>query len=476
RGDARGFGVDLLPPDEVARRLAEHRYGASLPADREPTLFESLRGGRAAIGTGLQGRVAATVPGFVVRLGQDAHLDPGFARDLLERLGVSSDGGESARTGGASRSSRGPRAPSLPVAAPPSLEHIRRALGGAPESAYTTPLVYPWSVQHFEPAPRAPRTPIGPGPFRLYVHVPFCRYHCSFCFYAVRTGAGDDEKARYVDAVLRELEAVEPGTPLSQLFVGGGTPTTLPPGELSRLLGAIFERAPSRPGRVHTIEASPDSLTPEHLDVLEAHGVRRISMGIESLDDSVLATVSRRHGAAQALEACRLVLDRGIALNVDLIYGLPGQTHEGFRRDLERAVDAGVTSLCLYALRLNAHTAVANVVASSERLDLPRLLDWRRFVFGAADDLGLERRRPYFFEPRGTRSLPEQSPDEPLLGVGTSARSQIGDTVFRNLDRSTGYVERIERGESPVETSFRLREGDRQALFVAATLGNGGSL
>ncbi|MFM7736919.1 MAG: hypothetical protein ACKPBU_13185, partial [Alphaproteobacteria bacterium] len=92
------------------------------------------------------------------------------------------------------------------------------------------------------------------------------------------------------------------------------------------------------------------------------------------------------------------------------------------------------------------------------------------------DDLGLERRRPYFFEPRGTRSLPEQSPDEPLLGVGTSARSQIGDTVFRNLDRSTGYVERIERGESPVETSFRLREGDRQALFVAATLGNGGSL
>ncbi|MFM8408942.1 MAG: radical SAM protein, partial [Alphaproteobacteria bacterium] len=341
RGDARGFGVDLLPPDEVARRLAEHRYGASLPADREPTLFESLRGGRAAIGTDLPGRVAATVPGFVVRLGQDAHLDPGFDRDLLERLGVSSDGGESARTGGASRSSRGPRAPSLPVAAPPSLEHIRRALGWAPESAYTTPLVYPWSVQHFEPAPRAPRTPIGPGPFRLYVHVPFCRYHCSFCFYAVRTGAGDDEKARYVDAVLCELEAVEPGTPLSQLFVGGGTPTTLPPGELSRLLGAIFERAPSRPGRVHTIEASPDSLTPEHLDVLEDHGVRRISMGIESLDDSVLAKVSRRHGAAQALEACRLVLERGIALNVDLIYGLPGQTHEGFRRDLERAVDAG---------------------------------------------------------------------------------------------------------------------------------------
>jgi oxygen-independent coproporphyrinogen-3 oxidase len=230
------------------------------------------------------------------------------------------------------------------------------------------------------------------------------------------------------------------------------------------------------PGRVHTIEASPDSLGPEHLDVLLEHGVRRVSMGIESLDESVLDTVRRRHTAAQALAACRLVLDRGLTLNVDLIYGLPGQTEEGFRRDLDRAAAAGVSSLCLYALRLNANTAVANVVEAGERFDLERLVRWRRFVFRAAEEAGFVRTRPYFFERPGPSSLPSQSPDEPLLGIGMSARSQIGDTVFRNLDRSAGYLERIEGGESPVETVFRMGEGDRQALFLAGGLGNGRAL
>lgn len=469
--EADGWSVEPLPPDEVERRLLAHRFGISLKS-RGPTLFESLRGGRSPEPQDLARRVAKSVPGFSLRLGRDAHLEPEFATSLLRRLPSSPDAGAS--RGGVDADAV--ESESVAAIEPVEIESIRHALGEAPEAAYTTPLVYPWSVQHFDRAPRAPRPRIGTGPFRLYVHVPFCRYHCSFCFYSVRTGAGEEEKARYVEAVIRELEQVEPGTPISQLFVGGGTPTALSPRDLSRMLGAIFDRAPGAPGRVHTIEASPDSLGPGHLDVLLEHGVRRVSMGIESLDESVLDAVHRRHSAAQALAACRLVLDRGLTLNVDLIYGLPGQSMEGFRRDLERAATAGASSLCLYALRLNAHTAVANVVGTGERFDLERLVRWRRFVFRAAEEAGFVRTRPYFFERAGRTSLPSQSPDEPLLGIGMSARSQIGDAVFRNLDRSAGYVDRIEAGESPVETVFRLGEGDRQALFVAGTLGNGRAL
>ena len=196
-------------------------------------------------------------------------------------------------------------------------------------------------------------------------------------------------------------------------------------------------------------------------------------MGIESLDDRVLDTVRRRHSATQALDACRLVLDRGLVLNVDLIYGLPGQTPDGFRRDIERAAAAGVSSLCLYSLRLNVHTPVATSVVPGERFDLARLVGWRRFVHRAATELGFVRTRPYFFEREGASTLPAQSPDEPLLGIGMSARSQLGDVVFRNLGRSAGYVERVDGGDSPVETLFRLSEGDLQASFVAGTLGNG---
>ena len=468
-----GFFLDPLAPADVECRLAAHRYGAAL-VGREPTLFESLHRGKEHAASDLEAPVARSVPGFALHLGLDAHRDPGFASHLIDLLRTykREDMDVRSPTTAASESDDRPRANVMHMA-PEEIERFRHALGEAPEAAYTTPLVYPWSVQHFESAPRSPRARIGAGPFRLYVHVPFCRYHCTFCFYAVRTGAGDDEKARYVDALVREFEEVPPGTPLSQVFVGGGTPTALAPADLSRLFRAIFDRAPSLPGRVHTIEASPDSLTPAHLDVLQEHGVARVSMGIESLDDRVLDTVRRRHSATQALDACRLVLDRGLVLNVDLIYGLPGQTPDGFRRDIERAAAAGVSSLCLYSLRLNVHTPVATSVVPGERFDLARLVGWRRFVHRAATELGFVRTRPYFFEREGASTLPAQSPDEPLLGIGMSARSQLGDVVFRNLGRSAGYVERVDGGDSPVETLFRLGEGDLQASFVAGTLGNG---
>ena len=112
-------------------------------------------------------------------------------------------------------------------------------------------------------------------------------------------------------------------------------------------------------------------------------------------------------------------------------------------------------------------------IGREERLDLEHLVRWRRFVFRAAEEAGYLRTRPYFFERPGATPLPSQPPDRPLLGLGMSARSQVGGTVFRNVDRVAGYVERVERGESPVETVFELAEDDRRALLVAGTLGSG---
>ena len=128
---------------------------------------------------------------------------------------------------------------------------------------------------------------------RLYVHIPFCKYHCTFCYFAVRVGAGADTMARYVRALERELEGAPAGVPLSQLFVGGGTPTALPPELLDELLAAIFERTPPR-ARNHTVETSPETISPAHVAVLQRRGIGRVSMGIQSLDGEVLGTVHRR--------------------------------------------------------------------------------------------------------------------------------------------------------------------------------------
>jgi oxygen-independent coproporphyrinogen-3 oxidase len=279
---------------------------------------------------------------------------------------------------------------------------------------------------------------------------------------------------RYVAALRRELDWVLPGTALAHLFVGGGTPTALPADLLREVLSAVFGHMNTLPGAVHTVEASPESITESHLRVLIDHGVGRVSMGIESMDDSVLETVRRRHTAEQALAACRRIAASDLALNVDLIYGLPGQTQDGFRRDLEAVVTAGATSVCLYALRLNSNTPVADQLGASEHFDLARLMRWRAFVARSAAELGLSQTHPFTFKRRHDESPPRRQPRTTarpdLLGLGMAARSQLGDTMYRNHERFSAYVDRLERGRSPVEALFRLDQADRKTQYIADTL------
>lgn len=359
------------------------------------------------------------------------------------------------------------------------VDRVAKALGGAPHAAYTTPIVYPWSVQNFQPRPRAERLLPASDTLRLYTHIPFCNYHCTFCFYAVRAGAQRPEMERYVEALRRELELIEPGTKLAQLTVGGGTPTALPPELLDAVLGAIFARTAAHDGAMHTLEASPDSLSDAHLRVLHDRGIGRVSIGVESMDGEVLGVVRRRHSPDEALAACRRVSESGLTLNIDLIYGLPGQTEDDFRRDLELVAAAGAQTLCLYALRVNERTTVSGQLDEGERLNLARLMRWREFVTRAAAEVGYAQTRGYTYKRAGDqRAWHEREKPEGAggvrfeLGIGMSARSQLGDVVYRNHDRSDVYVDRIERGESPVESVFELDAADRKTQFVAVTLGN----
>ncbi|MGE0704102.1 MAG: coproporphyrinogen-III oxidase family protein [Vicinamibacterales bacterium] len=360
------------------------------------------------------------------------------------------------------------------------VEHVAHALGSTPTGAYTTPIVYPWAVQNFVQRPSAERERPAGGRQRIYLHIPFCNYHCTFCFYAVRTGAKRDEMTRYVKALTREVQFVPEGSSLGRLIVGGGTPTALPPDLLSEALGAVFAHVPSAPDGGHTIEASPDSVTTDHLRVLHEQGIGRVSMGIESLDNDVLNAVQRRHTPAQALDACRLIAESGLTLNIDLIYGLPGQSEASFRRDLESIAQTGVASLCLYALRLNERTAVAGQLADTERFDIARLMRWRAFVRSAAADAGFTQTRSYTFKRTGAQASWHERPATPRLstgafeiGLGMSARSQIGKAVYRNHEVSETYMQRIEDGLSPVEAVFDLQEDDLRTQALASTLGNG---
>lgn len=363
------------------------------------------------------------------------------------------------------------------------LEAITGVLGPRPPVSYAAAHAYPASAPAFTPAPLRQRQAAAGNRLRLYAHVPFCAYRCSFCFFAVRVGAQRQEMERYVQVLLRELEWAQPGTPLIQLFMGGGTPTLLPPDLLDRLLGGIFARLPSQGDQLHCVESSPDSITPAHLDVLVRHGIGRISMGTQSLHDDQLGDVNRLHTAQQTLDACHLVMDSGLVLNIDLMYGLPGQTMESFRRDWATLAEIGVPSLTVYDLRLNERTSVARDLRQSERLGLEQLIEWRSFVAKTARDFGFSQTRWHTFKRMNTPAARHQrAPHHDAagrgyqLGIGLSARSQLGNVVYRNHSDMGTYLERVESGVSPVEQVIELQNDDRRTQYVMTTLGDGRSL
>ncbi len=364
----------------------------------------------------------------------------------------------------------------------PAQEEITRldeALGPTPPVIRCEAGVYPGSVPDFKPAPSDIVRPHPVRqPLRLYVHLPFCNYHCSFCHFATLVSDDRARQERYLDALERELDWIEPGTELSQFFIGGGTPTALPPDLLDRVFGAIDDRVKFVDGVVHTCEVSPESVTEEHLDVLERRGVGRVSMGIQSLDDAVLGSVQRLHTAEQVFSACERIVARGMILNVDLIYGLPGQTHGAFESDLRRMLNRGVHSFTLYALRVRELSSVGRSIEEAKRLDLANLLGWRRFAKRLTDELGLSQVRSHTFKrldeftARHER-VPCVDPQRGgfQLGVGMSARSHLGHTAFRNHRGFEEYVTSVEQGLSPVAGVIPLDVGDRQAQFAGRTLG-----
>lgn len=355
---------------------------------------------------------------------------------------------------------------------------VQAAIGAVPRVAYEAAHVYPLSAPLFTPRPGLQRARPGGGLQRLYVHVPFCRYACTFCFYAKRVNTPRAQMQRYVDALRRELDGLDEETPLRQLYVGGGTPTALPADLLDQVLAAVTARLPLGRESCHTVESSPESLVDEHLEVLRRRGIGRVSLGVQTLDEGLLRVINRQHGARQALDACALLVGSGFSVNVDLIYGFPGQSEEGLRRDLEAFAALGTQSFTLYNLRLNERTPLATTVAEMQRLELPVLMRWRRLLELVTDELGYAQTRWHMFRRRDGRDPGhDRAPGIDAfgsgreLGIGVSAYSHLDETLYRNHEGFDGYLRRVEAGESPVEDVFPFAPRDRKTLFVAKTLG-----
>lgn len=186
----------------------------------------------------------------------------------------------------------------------------------------------------------------------VYVHIPFCARRCIYCgfFSTVR----QEEAARYVDVVCRELELRRDyleGAAVNTIYFGGGTPSRLTSAQIDTIISAIGSTLGIENLRELTVECNPDDITPAYVDALRALGVNRISMGVQTFNDDLLRFLGRRHSAAQAISAVEICHRAGIDnVSTDLMYGLPGQTSEIQMHDLETATSLDVQHISSYCL------------------------------------------------------------------------------------------------------------------------------
>ena len=215
-------------------------------------------------------------------------------------------------------------------------------------------------------------------PFGIYLHVPFCTVRCGYCDFNTYTatelgpvgGAKGASVATFVDAAIGELDlaARSVGTDrrVSTVFVGGGTPTLLPPQDLVRFLDAVRERWGLARDLEVTTEANPDSVTEESLRVLADGGFSRVSIGMQSAVPQVLATLDRTHDPANVAKALAAARAAGLAVSLDLIYGTPGESLEQWRTSLETALALEPDHLSAYALTVEDGTKMAARVRRGE--------------------------------------------------------------------------------------------------------------
>jgi len=312
-------------------------------------------------------------------------------------------------------------------------------------------------------------------PAGVYVHFPFCAIRCSYCDFA--TVAGRDER---IEAYLRALEIEiasfqhEAPAEVDSVFLGGGTPSRLRPDSVARLLAALGRRFRLDPDTEVTIEANPESLSPQRLDGYRRAGITRISIGVQSLDDRVLRSVGRAHDAALAERA--IVLARGVgfaSVSADLIAGLPGEDLADWPRTLARIVELGVDHLSVYLLETDKDTPLGRAVRGGRvrAADEDALAACYRRGVETLRQAGFEHYEISNFARRGHRSRHNVKywRDVPYAGFGLGAHAYLGGERRANRRDLDGYLADLEAGRDPL--AEREPRDPRRRLEEALMLG-----
>lgn len=281
----------------------------------------------------------------------------------------------------------------------------------------------------------------------IYAHIPFCHAKCAYCdFYSTPLKDGFNATAtRFVDVLLDEFALRSDelhGEPVTTLYIGGGTPSSLPPDQLERLIGGLYCDTVTE----LTVEVNPEDVELALCRAMRRAGVNRVSMGVQSLVDAELKAVGRRHSAAQALDAFSMLRDEGFNnISLDLIYGLPGQTPDSFIQSLSHILSLKPEHLSCYLLsyeegtRLWAMREAGKIAEASEAV----ATDCYRHLCRLAAEAGMEHYEISNFAMPGFRARHNANywRGIPYLGLGPGAHSFDGSRRRYNGNNLNRWLE-----------------------------------
>lgn len=307
----------------------------------------------------------------------------------------------------------------------------------------------------------------------IYVHIPFCQSRCIYCDFFSTTNIPMQQ--RYVERLGQELLCRREEWPLhartSSIYIGGGTPSTLPHKLIQRILDDICRLYPIDANAEITIEANPDDVTPEWIKALRQTPVNRISMGVQTFNDETLRIIRRRHTAEQATRAVRLLQDAGYQnLSIDLIYGLPNQDLKDWELNLKKAFDLDISHLSAYSLMYEEGTALTRMLERGEveEMSEEESIACYEMLCKMMHEHGFEHYEISNFAKPGMHSHHNTAywMGEPYLGFGAGAHSYDGKSVRRwNADSLNEYINNSESFETE-----HLTERDLYNEFVMTRL------
>jgi len=319
-------------------------------------------------------------------------------------------------------------------------------------------------------SPAAPAVPLG-----LYLHIPFCRKRCKFCYFRVYTGKNARDVERYLDALGREVELYAArravaGRRLDFVYFGGGTPSFISTRHLGRLVDRVQAALPWDRAREVSFECEPGTLTRTKIGAIRESGVTRLSLGVENMNDAILRDNGRAHTTREVGAAMPWIREAAFdQLNVDLIAGMVGETWPRWRDTVQRTIDLGPDSITVYQMELPYNTVYARQLLGLDEGRPPPFADWdvkrawHAHAFEEFAAAGYVLSSAYTMAREGADFVYRDSlwQGADLLGCGVSSFSHLQGVHYQNDASWDGYLEAMDRDALPLERAHRTTPAER---------------